>query len=165
MLIAVIITEMVILHKYVCIIFKFLQFAPHSHTSTVSLNLPGCVTAKRVEVAKCRLTNADDPLPAVEKTTTCVLDNPNKASGPVHIPTRILIECCAELSGPLCRLFHLCFSCGVFPNQWKLASVTPVHKRDSKADPPHVSTHLSTLHHQQSHGSSCQQATSGVSTS
>ena len=60
---------------------------------------------------------------------------PDEASGPDQISTRVLKECSAELAGPMCRLFHLCYSCGVFPNQWKTASVTPVHKRHSRADP------------------------------
>ena len=44
-------------------------------------------------------------------------------------------ECAAELASPLCRLFRLCFANGTFPDQWKTASVIPVHKRDSKSDP------------------------------
>ena len=31
--------------------------------------------------------------------------------------------------------FHLCFSHGVFPGQWKTATVIPIHKRESKAHP------------------------------
>ena len=60
---------------------------------------------------------------------------PDKASGPDQVPSRVLKECAAELASPLCRLFELCFSKGTFPDQWKTASVIPVHKRDSKSDP------------------------------
>ncbi|KAJ8356350.1 hypothetical protein SKAU_G00191440 [Synaphobranchus kaupii] len=100
---------------------------------------------------KCRLQNAEDQAPEVCPTTTKSFDKvvckpkdirkllqhltPDKATGPDLIPNRVLKECCAELASPLCRLSHLCFSHGVFPNQWKTASVTPIHKRDSKADP------------------------------
>ena len=61
--------------------------------------------------------------------------NPDKATGPDEIPTRVLKECSAELARPLSCLFELCFAEGVFPNQWKIAHVIPVHKRDSKSDP------------------------------
>jgi len=100
---------------------------------------------------KCHLPDADDPPPDVRQTTTSSIEDitfkpkdinkilkslkPDKACGPDQIPTRVLKECSAELASPLCRLFHMCFSCGVFPNQWKMASVIPIHKRDSKADP------------------------------
>ena len=100
---------------------------------------------------KCRLSNADDQPLGVKQYSTTKLEKiifkpndvrrilqklkPDKASGPDQISTRVLKECSAELAGPLCRLFHLCYSCGVFPNQWKTASVTPVHKKDSRADP------------------------------
>ena len=100
---------------------------------------------------KCQLENAEEPPPEVQRTTTHVKDNiafkakdirrllrnlkPDKATGPDEIPTRVLRECCAELAGPLSRLFELCFTHGVFPSQWKCASVIPVHKRDSKSNP------------------------------
>ena len=58
----------------------------------------------------------------------------DKASGPDQVPSRVLKEC-AGLASPLCRLFQLCFSKGTFPDQWRTASVIPVHKRDSKSDP------------------------------
>ncbi|CAJ1069817.1 hypothetical protein Bbelb_118400 [Xyrichtys novacula] len=61
--------------------------------------------------------------------------DPGKATGPDEIPTRVLKECTAELASPLCHLFQLLFSRGLFPDQWKTARVIPIHKRDSKSDP------------------------------
>ena len=100
---------------------------------------------------KCRLQDAEDQAPDVGSTTTKFFDRIifkpkdvrkllqhlklDKATGPDLIPTRVLKECSAELASPLCRLFDLCYSHGVFPSQWKTASVTPIHKRDSKSDP------------------------------
>ena len=100
---------------------------------------------------KCRLPDADDQSPSMTRSTPTSLNKvifkpknirrilqqlqPDKASGPDLIPSRVLKECCAELAGPLSRLFQLCFSCGVFPDKWKPASVTPVHKRNSRAEP------------------------------
>lgn len=60
---------------------------------------------------------------------------PDKATGPDNIPARVLKECSAELARPLSSLFQLCFNQGVFPSQWKTASVIPIHKRDSKSNP------------------------------
>ena len=58
-----------------------------------------------------------------------------KATGPDQIPNRVLKTCHTELASPLCRLFKMCFDHAVFPSQWKNASVVPLHKRNSKADP------------------------------
>ena len=100
---------------------------------------------------KCCLQGAEDQAPDVSRSTTKSINKvtfkpkdvrkllqhvkSDKATGPDQIPTRVLRECSAELTSPLCRLFDLCLSNGVFPSQWKTASVTPIHKRDSKADP------------------------------
>ena len=101
---------------------------------------------------KCNFPDADAPSPhLVDQPTIPSTDNiifkpkiikrllnqlvPNKATGPDHIPARVLKECRAELASPLCRLFHLCFSHSVFPGQWNTATVIPIHKRESKADP------------------------------
>ena len=101
--------------------------------------------------SKCHLEEAEDSAPDIPSVTSTVKESvvfkpkvvrkllkqlkPDKATGPDQIPTRVLKECCSELASPLCRLFSLCFAHGTFPNQWKLASVVPVHKRDSKSDP------------------------------
>jgi len=101
--------------------------------------------------AKCQLASAEEPAPKVQQSTTCSMKKiafkvkdirkllrnlePDKATGPDEIPARILKECSAELARPLSLLFELCFSKGVFPSQWKTASVIPVHKRDSKSNP------------------------------
>ena len=100
---------------------------------------------------KCKLPNADDQPPDVTQFPTTRLDNiifkpkyikkilqkldTDKASGPDMIPAIVLKMCCAELASPLCRLFQLCYAQGVFPKQWKIAQVIPIHKRHSKADP------------------------------
>ena len=100
---------------------------------------------------KCTLQGAEDVAPHVLPSTSKSFDKivfkpkhvrkllqhlkPDKATGPDLIPTKVLKECCAELASPLCQLFDLCFTNGIFPNQWKTASVTPIHKRGSKADP------------------------------
>ena len=100
---------------------------------------------------KCHLDDASDTAPEAQHDTQHLLDNitfkakdvkrtlrklkPDKATGPDEVPTRILKECSAELARPLSCLFQLCFSNGMFPHQWKIAHVIPVHKRNSKSDP------------------------------
>ena len=101
---------------------------------------------------KCNLSDADAPSPhPVDQPTMPSIDNiifkpkitkrllnqlvPDKAIGPDNIPARVFKECSAELASPLCHLFHLCFAHGIFPGQWKTATVIPIHKRESKADP------------------------------
>ena len=100
---------------------------------------------------KCQLASAEEPAPQVQRSTAYskeqivfrtkdvrkLLRNlqPDKATGPDEIPARVLKECSAELARPLSQLFDLCFSHGVFPSQWKTASVIPIHKRDSKSNP------------------------------
>ena len=100
---------------------------------------------------KCHLDDACDPAPDSHNNSHHSIDkiafrpkdvrrilkklNVDKANGPDEIPTRVLRECSAELARPLSCLFKLCFMQGVFPQQWKSASVIPIHKRNSKSDP------------------------------
>ena len=53
-----------------------------------------------------------------------------KAPGPDNIPGRLLKETAPEITPSLCRLFNLSLSLGEFPDQWKLANVCPVFKKD-----------------------------------
>ncbi|XP_065193026.1 uncharacterized protein LOC135824224 [Sycon ciliatum] len=58
--------------------------------------------------------------------------NPHKATGPDGISARVLKECHRELAEPAARLFSCCFRAGVQPASWKLAHVSPIHKKSSK---------------------------------
>ena len=53
--------------------------------------------------------------------------NSQKACGPDNIPNRLLIELIAP---SLCDVFNMSLALGVVPIQWKMANVTPVHKRE-----------------------------------
>ena len=101
-------------------------------------------------VRVCHPPDADDQPPKTRESTRTMLENvflqaethqknlaaaSTKASGPDHIPVRVLKEYSAELAGSLCQLFKSCFTSGSFPNLWKTASVKPIHKKDSGADP------------------------------
>ena len=52
-----------------------------------------------------------------------------KAAGPDTINNRILKEVAGPLSHPLCDLFNYSLSSGLFPETWKQANITPIHKK------------------------------------
>jgi hypothetical protein len=56
--------------------------------------------------------------------------DPNKASGPDGIPSRILSNVADEIAPSLCILFNMSLSIGVVPAKWKFANSTPVFKKD-----------------------------------
>ena len=59
--------------------------------------------------------------------------NINKATGPDNIPGRVLKECAKELSPSLTKLFNLSLTTGTVPDDWKMANVTPVHKKGDRS--------------------------------
>ena len=58
--------------------------------------------------------------------------NPNKAMGPDGISSHMLILCDASLVLPLKLIYRNILDTSIFPDQWKLANVTPIHKKDDK---------------------------------
>ena len=57
--------------------------------------------------------------------------NPNK----VHVHDQISIPLLRICDKAICKPFYLIFSCtesGIFPTEWKMAHVGPIHKRDDK---------------------------------
>ncbi|MCG8048840.1 MAG: reverse transcriptase domain-containing protein [Candidatus Thiodiazotropha endolucinida] len=61
-----------------------------------------------------------------------------KSTGPDNVNNKILKELATPLSKPLCDLFNSSMSKGIFPDLWKEANVTPLHKKD---DPSMVSNY------------------------
>ena len=59
--------------------------------------------------------------------------NNNKAHGPDGIPARLLTETSSQIAPSLCSLFNKSLRCCVLPDDWKLATIVPVHKRDEKS--------------------------------
>ena len=55
--------------------------------------------------------------------------NTNKASGPDAIHAKLLKVAYDIISKPLCAIFNISLITKHFPNKWKLANVTPVHKK------------------------------------
>ena len=71
-------------------------------------------------------------------TTSIVFDELNKlkidkSPGPegCNWPLRIFKECSEQLSTPLSLLFNKSFQSGVLPPEWRIAFVTPIHKKGS----------------------------------
>ena len=58
--------------------------------------------------------------------------NIHKSPGPDLISPHILKECALELSTSLCVLFNKSFSTGMLPADWKIANITPIHKKGNK---------------------------------
>ena len=58
--------------------------------------------------------------------------NIHKSPGPDQLSPRILKECALELSTSLCNLFNKSFQSGLLPSDWKIAHITPVHKKGPK---------------------------------
>ena len=57
----------------------------------------------------------------------------SKSIGPDGVHPRILKECAVVIAPSLTKLFNMSLTKGVFPKQWKVANVTPVHKKDAKS--------------------------------
>ena len=52
----------------------------------------------------------------------------NKSPGPDALPNEVLKVLAPSLAYPLCLIFNLSYSSGVFPDRWKIAKVTPIYK-------------------------------------
>lgn len=52
----------------------------------------------------------------------------NKGPGPDLIPPIFIRSCAVSLSSPLHIIFNQSLRTGVFPREWKLAKITPIHK-------------------------------------
>ena len=58
----------------------------------------------------------------------------NKAVGPDAVSPRLLRQCATELAHPLSLLFNYCFQNSTWPKLWKISSIVPVHKKNSKSE-------------------------------
>jgi len=64
----------------------------------------------------------------------CHLDT-HKSMGLGGIPPRVLRELAEELAEPLSITCQQCWLTGEVPDDWRIASVTPIYKKDRKEDP------------------------------
>lgn len=59
---------------------------------------------------------------------------PKFSSGPDNIPSFILKSCASLLSTPLCKIFNISLSKGVFPTMWKSSFVVPIFKSGDRCN-------------------------------
>ena len=58
--------------------------------------------------------------------------NPNKANGPDEISARMILICDETIVKPLRIIFDNILLTGIYPDLWKQANLTPIHKKASK---------------------------------
>ena len=58
--------------------------------------------------------------------------NPNKTHGCGNISRQMLNLCAESIHIPLGIIFTNIVKTGIFPDQWKLANVSPIHKKNDK---------------------------------
>ena len=56
----------------------------------------------------------------------------SKATGPDEISARLLKETTEQIAPSLTLLYNKSLETGVFPDEWKLANIVPIHKKDNK---------------------------------
>ena len=61
--------------------------------------------------------------------------NSKKATGPDKIPAKLLKLAGNIISPSLTKIFNCSLSSGIFPEDWKVARVSPVYKAGTKSDP------------------------------
>ena len=67
--------------------------------------------------------SVNDIIPLISKL------NPNKATGYDGISTQMLLLCGESAALPLKIIFSNILTTGIYPGIWKLANVTPIHKK------------------------------------
>ena len=60
---------------------------------------------------------------------------PNKASGPDHVPARILKECANELAPILASFFTQTLNTGQLPSDWLMSHISPIFKKGNRSLP------------------------------
>lgn len=59
----------------------------------------------------------------------------NKSSGMDGVSARLLKEAAPIVSGSLAAIINMSITKGIFPNDWKQAKISPIHKEGPKTDP------------------------------
>ena len=66
------------------------------------------------------------------KTLLSKLDT-KKGSGSDSIPNNFLKRCSDTICNPLTRIYQASINQGIFPNEWKITRVYPIHKSGDKS--------------------------------
>ena len=97
---------------------------------------------------QCKITPNDSSLPIFTNCTNKRLDkillcdedilnlirnlNASKSAGSDGISARMLLICDSSILHPLKFIFSTILSTGIYPDMWKTANVTPIHKKGKK---------------------------------
>ncbi|KFP08044.1 hypothetical protein N300_02900, partial [Calypte anna] len=81
--------------------------------------------------------NLNSPPVILKDTVSDLLSclDPHKSMGPDGIHPRVMRELAEELAKPLSIIYQQSWLTGDIPDDWKLANVTPIHKKGRKEDP------------------------------
>ena len=60
--------------------------------------------------------------------------NKSKGSGLDKLSSRLIRECADLISPYISTIFNCCLTTGIFPDDWKLAKVTPIFKQGDRSD-------------------------------
>ena len=104
----------------------FTTFFCKQCTMNVTTSVLPILTYKTNERLDNVAVTINDIIPLIRKL------DPNKATGPDGISCKMLLLCGDTVTLPLKILFTNILSTGIYPNTWKLANVTPIHKKSDK---------------------------------
>ena len=78
-----------------------------------------------------------DLKPTNEKAVFSILTNmsASKATGLDNVSCRLIKEAAPIIAKSLNKLFNKSIETNIFPSEWKLAKVTPIHKNNERGDP------------------------------
>ena len=111
---------------------EFNKFFVSQSQKSVDPNTSQDLPQIRTPPASTSLTAFTATVSSVEKALRDL--DPRKAAGYDGIPTRILKEAACELAPSLTHVFNASFAKGHIPQEWRDATITPVHKKgDRKA--------------------------------
>ena len=91
-----------------------------------SSKLPDRVTYKTDQRLEQFTLDINDIIPLINTL------NANKATGPGRISSKMLLLCGDTVALPLKIIFNNILTNGVYSDIWKIANVTPVHKKGDK---------------------------------
>ena len=104
----------------------------------------GPILANEIPLTDAKFTDYVLPLPHVFSLTKTSNDivlkliqslPPNKASGLDGISAKLLKEAGPIVSASLTYIINQSLTSGIFPDDWKVARITPIHKDDIKTNP------------------------------
>jgi hypothetical protein len=95
-------------------------------------DMPDFTYRKNIDVNQTFFLTPVSPSEVIETIKT--LKN-NSCPGPDNIDNKILKQIAELIAGPLSHIINRCFECAVFPDSFKIASISPIFKKGDKNNP------------------------------